>query len=110
MEIVTILTFIAFLTIFAVIGLSSVVKKKKTTEDYLLAGQDVKPWLVSFAAVATCNSGFMFIGMIGITYKVGLASIWIAIGWVFGDFVASVLSLGKIRSFADNKEIQTFKI
>ena len=51
MDIITVVTFVAFLTMFAVIGLSSVVKKKKTTEDYLLAGQDVKPWLVALAAV-----------------------------------------------------------
>lgn len=82
MDTVTIITFIAFLTIFAGIGLSSVIKKKNTTADYLLAGQNVKPWLVALAAVATCNSGYMFIGLIGFTYKVGLSSLWIAIGWV----------------------------
>lgn len=108
MAVTTAVTFVAFLALFAIIGLSSVVKKKKTTADYLLAGQDVKPWLVALAAVATCNSGYMFIGMIGFTYKVGLSSIWIAIGWVFGDFIASVFCLGHIRRFADNKEIQTF--
>ena len=56
MEIITLVTFVAFLALFAIIGLSSVVLKKKTTADYLLAGQDVKPWLVALAAVATCNS------------------------------------------------------
>ena len=80
MDIVTLVTFVAALALFAIIGLSSVVQKKKTTEDYLLAGQDVKPWLVALATAATCNSGYMFIGMIGFTYKVGLASLWIDIG------------------------------
>ncbi|NQY68729.1 MAG: sodium/proline symporter [Flavobacteriales bacterium] len=108
MDLVTIITFVLFLAMFAFIGLSSVMEKKKTTEDYLLAGQDVKPWLVALAAVATCNSGYMFIGMIGFTYKVGLASLWIAMGWVFGDFIASMWSFGHIRRFADNKEIQTY--
>lgn len=108
MHLITVATFVAFLALFAIIGLSSVVWKKKTTEDYLLAGQDVKPWLVALAAVATCNSGFMFTGMIGITYEVGLSSMWIAVGWVFGDFMASVFSFRHIRRFADNKEIQTY--
>jgi Na+/proline symporter len=80
MDIITLVTFIVFLAIFAIIGLSSVVRKKKTTEDYLLAGQNAKPWLVALAAVATCNTGYMFIGLIGFTYKVGLTSLWIAIG------------------------------
>jgi Na+/proline symporter len=108
MDIITLVTFIVFLAIFAIIGLSSVVRKKKTTEDYLLAGQNVKPWLVALAAVATCNSGYMFIGLIGFTYKVGLTSLWIAIGWVFGDFMSSIFSFKHIRRFADNKDIQTY--
>lgn len=108
MNTITVVTFIIFLGLFAAIGLSSVVKKKKTTADYLLAGQNVKPWLVALAAVATCNSGYMFIGLIGFTYEVGLASIWIAIGWVTGDFISSVFSFKHIRKFADSKEIQTY--
>jgi Na+/proline symporter len=108
MDIITVITFVALLALFAIIGLSSVVQKKKTTADYLLAGQDVKPWLVALATVATCNSGFMFIGLIGITYEVGLTSLWIAIGWVFGDFIASIFSFRHIRKFADKEEIQTY--
>jgi len=108
MDIITVVTFVVFLALFAIIGLSSVVKKKNTTADYLLAGQNVKPWLVALAAVATCNSGYMFIGLIGFTYKVGLTSLWVAIGWVFGDFISSVFSFKHIRRFANNKEIQTY--
>jgi len=108
MDITTVVTFVAVLALFATIGLSSVVWKKTTTADYLLAGQDVKPWLVALATAATCNSGYMFIGMIGFTYRVGLASVWIAIGWVLGDFIASVCSFRHIRAFADNEEIQTY--
>ena len=108
MDVVTVVTFVIFLAIFAGIGLSSVIRKKKTTADYLLAGQDVKPWLVALAAVATCNSGYMFIGLIGFTYNVGLSAMWIAIGWVSGDFIASIFSFKHIRRFADNEEIQTY--
>ncbi len=108
MELVTIITFIVFLALFAIIGLSSVVLKKKTTADYLLAGQNVKPWLVALSAIATANSGYMFIGMIGFTYTVGFASIWLAIGWIVGDFTASILSFRNIRKCADNKNIQTY--
>ena len=108
MDTITLVTFIVVLAVFALIGLSSVVRKKKTTKDYLLAGQNVKPWLVALATAATCNSGYMFIGLIGYTYIVGLSSLWIAIGWVFGDFMASIFSFRHIRAFADNKEIQTY--
>ena len=69
------ISFIAFLLGFVVIGMMSTFKKKKTSEDYLLAGKNMPAWLVSLAAVATQNSGFMFIGMIGYTYSAGLSSV-----------------------------------
>jgi len=60
-------SFLAFLLLFVVIGLYSLKQRQKNSNDYLLAGHNVKPWLVALSAVATNNSGYMFIGMIGYT-------------------------------------------
>lgn len=43
-------------------------------------------WLAGLSAVATNNSGYMFIGLMGYTYVVGLLSVWLMIGWITGDF------------------------
>ena len=72
-------------------------ENRHTTSDYLLAGSNIKPWLVSLSAVATNNSGYMFIGLIGYTYSVGLSSMWLMIGWIFGDFIASLFIHKKLR-------------
>lgn len=61
-------------------------RKSANAEDYLLAGRNVSPWLTALSAVATNNSGFMFIGLIGLTYATGLSSIWIMLGWIAGDY------------------------
>ena len=42
----TLVSFGFFLLLFVVIGLLSVLKREQTGEDYLLASQSVKPWLV----------------------------------------------------------------
>ena len=39
--------------------------------DYLLAGRSISPMLVALSTVATMNSGFMFIGQIGFSYRIG---------------------------------------
>ena len=70
---------------------------KGTRKDYYLAGSSVPPWLVALSAVATNNSGYMFIGVIGYTYVTGLASIWLMVGWILGDFVASLFIHKKLR-------------
>ncbi|WP_323845436.1 sodium/proline symporter [Microbulbifer magnicolonia] len=83
-------SFLFFLAIFAAIGISSFLKSRGTKKDYYLASQDVPPFLVGLSAVATNNSGYMFIGVIGYTYATGLASIWLMVGWILGDFLGSL--------------------
>lgn len=90
-------SFVGFLLIFTLIGLSSVLKSRGTKEDYYLASGGISPWLVGLSAVATNNSGYMFIGVIGYTYATGLASIWLMIGWIAGDFLASLYVHKRLR-------------
>ncbi|SEA45375.1 sodium/proline symporter [Microbulbifer marinus] len=84
------ISFLFFLAMFAAIGVSSVVKSRGTKKDYYLASHDVSPFLVGLSAVATNNSGYMFIGVIGYTYATGLASIWLMVGWILGDLLGSL--------------------
>ena len=92
-----IFSFILFLGLFAVIGLSSALKSRGTKSDYYLASRSIPPALVGLSAVATNNSGYMFIGVIGYTYSTGLASIWLMIGWILGDFLAASLVHSRLR-------------
>jgi SSS family solute:Na+ symporter/sodium/proline symporter len=85
----TMLSFIGFLLIFFFVGIASVSKSKGNSKDYYLAGQSVSPLFSGLSAVATNNSGYMFIGVIGYTYQVGLSAMWLMIGWIAGDYVAS---------------------
>lgn len=90
-------SFLGFLLLFTLIGLSSSWFSRGTKKDYYIASGDVHPWLVGLSAVATNNSGYMFIGVIGYTYATGLASIWLMIGWIFGDFLASTFAHRRLR-------------
>jgi sodium/proline symporter len=90
-------SFIVFLFLFILIGLSSAWRSRGTKADYYLASGDIQPWLVGLSAVATNNSGYMFIGVIGYTYATGLASIWLMIGWIAGDFLASLYIHTRLR-------------
>ena len=92
-----IVSFLFFLFLFVVIGVSSVRISRGTKQDYYLASSSVPPSLVGLSAVATNNSGYMFIGVIGYTYVTGLASIWLMIGWITGDFLASTFVHRRLR-------------
>lgn len=85
---VTAAFFIVFLLGFVGIGVYSATRRKATAEDYLVASRSVSPWLTSLSAVATNNSGFMFLGLIGATYSEGISAAWLMVGWVIGDWMA----------------------
>lgn len=101
-------SFLFFLCLFLAIGLASVFKSRNSAEDYLVAGKSVPAWLAGLSAVATNNSGFMFIGMIGLTYATGLSSIWLMIGWISGDLVASLLALEKLHAASRSPQVHSF--
>lgn len=84
------------------------IKRRRNTADYLIAGRNVAPWLAGLSAVATNNSGYMFIGMIGLTYTTGLSSIWLMIGWIAGDLFASLLIMKKLRETTESNDIHSF--
>ena len=101
------ITFIAFLLLFIAVGIYSSIQKQNTTTDYLLASRNVNPWLTGLSAMATNYSGFLFIGGIGFTYKVGLASIWVPLAWTIGNFIAWCFIFKKLRSVSQQIDSDT---
>jgi sodium/proline symporter len=94
---VTVVSFGLCLLGFVAVGLLSARHRQPTTEDYLVAGRSVSPWLAALSSVATNNSGFMFIGLIGFTYRFGVQAIWLQLGWIVGDVVLWALIHRPVR-------------
>jgi sodium/proline symporter len=94
-------SFFICLAVVLLIGLSSARQAKASASDYFVASRSVPPWLVGLSAVATNNSGYMFIGLIGYTYAVGIQSIWLMVGWIAGDLIASKIAHERMRDEAD---------
>lgn len=104
---ITIVSFIVTMLVMTLSGLLSARHKQNTSEDYLIASQSVKPWLSALSAVATNNSGFMFIGMIGFTYRRGIESMWLAAGWVLGDLAVWLIAYQRIRRLTGETDAST---
>ncbi len=83
-------SFLLFMILFAGVGLSSIMVKKDTTDDYLVAGRGMHPALAALSAVSTWNSGYMFIGFIGYVFLTGYSAIWIAAVSTIGQIIAWV--------------------
>ncbi|MEQ9367952.1 MAG: sodium/proline symporter [Coleofasciculus chthonoplastes F3-SA18-01] len=100
-------TFIVFLLLFTGVGIYSATKKQNTTTDYLLASRNVNPWLTAFSAMATGQSGFLFIGQVGFAYQIGISAIWLTIGWAIGDYIAWGLVFKRLRQVSEEISADT---
>jgi SSS family solute:Na+ symporter/sodium/proline symporter len=102
------LSFLLVLLAFVGIGLASAVRARKSRMDYYLASRAVSPWLCGLSAVATNNSGYMFIGVIGFTYATGLSAAWLMAGWILGDFAGSLFIHRKLRACTERTNEASF--
>jgi sodium/proline symporter len=100
-------TFIGFLLSFTIVGIYSATHKQNTTTDYLLGSRNVNPWLTALSAMATGQSGLLFIGQVGFAYKVGISSIWLVIGWAIGDYLAWLFFFRKLREMSEDTSSET---
>ena len=101
-------SFVLFLLVFITIGALSALQSDRSSADYLLAGRNVSPSLAGISAMATNNSGYMFIGAIGYTYASGLESIWVMFAWMAGDFMASFFIHKKMRIVSQQRKSLSF--
>ena len=90
------IVFLGLLLFIALIGITSSRLNKPTVKNYYLADKSLSPLLSGLSAMATNNSGYMFIGLIGFTYLNGLSSIWLMIGWILGDYLITKKLFPKI--------------
>jgi sodium/proline symporter len=102
-----IIGFLCTMFAFLCIGMASMRVAQGEVSDYLLANRDVSPYAAGLSAVASNNSGFMFIGAIGFTYTYGLSAFWLLFAWVLGDYCSWFLVHKKLRERSEQLNSQS---
>lgn len=97
------LGFVITMLIFVMIGVASTRSSSAEVSDYLVAGRSVSPWVAGLSAVASNNSGFMFIGAIGFTYSYGLSAVWLFFAWLFGDYCSWLIVHQRLRARSEEQ-------
>jgi sodium/proline symporter len=92
------------MAIFFGIGMASVMKSTSKVNDYLIAGRSISPVSAGLSAVASNNSGFMFIGAIGFTYVYGYAAVWLFFAWIAGDYLSWMFVHKRLRALSETRD------
>ena len=96
------IAFVCYLVALVGIGLASYYwKGQSTVEDYVLGGRKLG-WVTSgLSAMASQSSGFMFIGLLGVGYSLGVFAFWYVISDILNVVFAWVALAGRLKVYAD---------
>ena len=75
---IVIVTALAYFVVVLVIG-AWAARRTRTSKDFFIAGQGIGLLVTGLATMSAAFSGFVFIGGPGLTYRMGLSSLFIAI-------------------------------
>lgn len=103
-----VIIFIALLILFLGIGYRASTITTYDSTDYLVAGRSISPLLTALSASASKYSGYMFVGLVGYIYHYGLSSVWILLGFLFGDALAFYTLHQKVREESERIKATTF--
>lgn len=83
------------------IGLYYARRASESSENYLIGGRSLGPWIVAMGAEASDMSGWLLMGLPGVAYFFGLAdAAWTAIGLAIGTYLNWLLVAKRLRQYS----------
>lgn len=84
------------------IGLRYAKQAGESSENYLIGGRSLGPWVTAMGAEASDMSGWLLMGLPGVAYWLGLSdAIWTAIGLLVGTYLNWLFVAKRIRSYSE---------
>ncbi len=99
-------TALAYLALVVLIGLWAA-RRTRSAKDFFIAGQKIGLVITAFATMSAAFSGFVFIGGPGLTYRAGLASLFICIPVSFTAGLLCWVLAKRLRLLSGVREIYT---
>jgi Na+/proline symporter len=100
------LTCLFYLVVVLLIGYWSA-RRTRDEKDFFIAGQRVGLFVTAVAAVSSAFSGFVFVGGPGLTYRLGMASLWIILPIGYTGGMLCLVLAKRLRLLAEVREVFT---
>ncbi|MGI6083969.1 MAG: sodium/proline symporter [Acetivibrionales bacterium] len=82
------------------IGLYFSKKASSSSDNYLIGGRSLGPWVTAMGAEASDMSGWLLMGLPGVAYWFGLSdAIWTAIGLLIGTYLNWLFVAKRLRNY-----------
>ncbi len=95
------ITMIVYMLAVIGIGVAFAKRANKSSEDYLLGGRSLGPWVTAMSAEASDMSGWLLMGLPGVAYWCGISdSAWTAIGLAVGTYINWLITSKRLRRYS----------
>ena len=81
--------------------------RTRTAKDFFVAGRSVGLWVIAMATMTAAFSGFVFLGGPGLTYRIGVASLFIVVPVGFTSGLLCWVLAKRLRLLAEVEEVFT---
>jgi sodium/proline symporter len=76
------ISFLVYILGIIAFGVYSARFARDTSDDFFLAGRGLGPWVAALSSSASAESGWVTMGLVGMSFNVGLGALWIVPGTV----------------------------
>lgn len=90
-----------YITVVIIIGLHYAKRASESSDNYLIGGRSLGPWVTAMGAEASDMSGWLLMGLPGVAYWFGISdAIWTAIGLLAGTYLNWLFVAKRIRAYS----------
>lgn len=83
------------------IGVHYAKRANESSDNYLIGGRSLGPWVVAMGAEASDMSGWLLMGLPGVAYWFGLSdAVWTAIGLLIGTYLNWLFVARRLRTYS----------
>src|SRR5690606_33777536 len=90
-----------YVLIMIMIGIYGYRKSTSNSEEFLIGGRKMGPFVTALSAGASDMSGWLLMGLPGAMYMMGLSGAWLAIGLTTGAFLNYVIVAPRLRVYTE---------
>ena len=90
-----------YVLIMIMIGVYGYRKSTNNSEEFLIGGRKMGPFVTALSAGASDMSGWLLMGLPGAIYTLGLSASWLAIGLTIGAFFNYLIVAPRLRVYTE---------
>lgn len=82
-------------------------QRNRTKDDFFLGGRSLGPVIAAVSYCASSSSAWTLLGMSGVAYSIGVSSLWLAFGAIFGASFAWLWIAPRLLEHSHRKKLLT---